>query len=345
MKAAVFHGPEKLVLEDVPDPTPGPGDLVLRTGANTVCGTDLRILHGQKTAGVVPGVVLGHEIAGYVEAIGDQVTGFSEGDLVSVIPTVPCGQCYYCRRGLDHLCIDAHLFGYDLNGGLADHVLIPEAAIRRGGVAVANPSLSPAEVALAEPLSCVLNGLSHYKPHVGDTALIIGAGPIGLLHLQAVRAAGASQVIVSDPTEARRRTALQLGATDVVDPSQDDLETFVRDHTEGVGADLVVICIGAGPLINEALHCARKQAHVSLFAGFPKGRTAEIDPNLIHYGELTVVGASNSGRAKQDLALRLIGSHAIDTAALVTDTYTLDHVVEAIEYSASGHGIKVAVTP
>lgn len=345
MKAAVFAGPGKLELRDIDKPVAGEGELVLKVGANTVCGTDGRILRGEKSAGIDVGVVLGHEIAGYVDEVGDGVEGFNVGDLVGVLPTVPCLECFYCVRAAEHLCTNSEIFGYRINGGLAEYVLIPQSAMTRGGVFKAAPHLSATEVALAEPLGCVLNGADEYKTEVGDTVLVQGAGPIGLLHTQLNRLLGAERVIVSDPSPERRAVAESMGATHTVNPLEEDLAEFVRALTDGRGADVVIVCIGRGELINQGFASARKGGRVNLFAGFSKDALAEIDPNLIHYGELVVTGASNAGRASHEKALQLIGAGLIDVKSLHTHTYTLDDVVAGIEFAQSGEGIKVAVVP
>lgn len=345
MKAAVFAGPGKLELRDIDRPVAGEGEIVLKVGANTVCGTDGRILRGEKSKGIDVGVVLGHEIAGYVSEVGAGVEGFEIGDLVGVLPTVPCLACFYCVRGSEHLCTDSKIFGYRINGGLAEYVLIPREAMERGGVYRAAPHLTPAEVALAEPLGCVLNGADNYRTEVGDTVLIQGAGPIGLLHAQVNRLLGAEKVIVSDPSESRRAVAESMGATHTVNPLEQDLTEFVQGLTEGRGADVVIICIGHGELVNQALQAARKGGRVNAFAGFSKDALAEIDPNLVHYGELIVTGASNAGRASHEKALQLIGAGLIDVKSLHTHTLSLDDVVAGIEFAQSGEGIKVAIIP
>lgn len=372
MLAAVFAGAQTaseatsglpLELREVPRPSVSPGDILLRVAANTICGTDVRILRGEKSSGINPGVVLGHEIAGYVVESGGEVPGFQIGDLVGLVPSIPCGHCYYCKNARENLCTDSVIFGYAQDGGLAEYLLIPSRAIKRGVAFVANPKLSPVEVALAEPLGCVLSGAEKYRVNAGDTVVILGAGPIGLLHLQVARLRGASAVIVSDPSSSRRALATKLGATAVVDPLTEDLARVVHFHStagtteeahvagdEGqsagsLGADVAVICIGHSSLIAQALECVRKGGRVSVFAGFAKGGTASFDPNLIHYGEIEVYGASNASRAHHELALRLIAEGKIDVASLHTDTFALTEVVEGIEYAASGQGVKIAIVP
>lgn len=345
MKAAVFAGPGQLELRELPQPHAEAGELVLKVGANTVCGTDGRILRGEKSAGIDIGVVLGHEMGGHVVEVGEGVEGFAEGDLVGVLPTVPCGRCYYCKRYLENICTDPRIFGYRLNGGLAEYVKIPAYAMQRGGIYRVDADLSVFEVALAEPLGCVLNGARQYRPWIGDTAVIIGAGPIGMLHAQVCRSFGSSQVIVSDLSQSRLDFAAKLGATHTVNPSETDLRQYVLDQTGGLGADVVVIAIGAPSLLQDGISVARKGGHVNAFAGFSKTSMSTVDPNLIHYGELVVTGTSNARRSDHELALKLIGDGTIDVKSLHTHSYALSDVVEAIEFVASGEGLKVAVVP
>jgi len=346
MRGFVYRGPGvPAELTEVPTPEPGPGEVVVRVGANTVCGTDLRILRGEKSKGVNLGVVLGHEWAGYVEALGEGVTGFQPGDLVSMPPSVSCGVCGPCRRGHEHLCESVHLVGYDIDGGLGEYMRIPREAIARGQLVMADPHLDPAQLALAEPISCCLNGMDNYRVEVGDVVVIIGAGPIGLIHLQLARIAGARAVVVSDPSATRRDSADRLGATVTVDPTGEDLAAIVRGLTGDEGADVAVLCIGVAALVNDCLNLVRKRGRVSIFAGLAGEGWSNIAANLIHYREITVVGASNSSREAFGRAVRLIESATIDTKSLVTHRFGLSKAAEAIEFVASGEGIKVAVVP
>lgn len=346
MLGFIYRGPGvPAELVELPTPSPGPGEVLLRVGANTVCGTDLRILRGEKTKGVSLGVVLGHEVAGYVVAVGDGVEGVPDGALASMPPTIACGVCDPCRRGLEHLCERSHLVGYDVNGGLAEYMLIPRAAMQRDQLVTTHAPISAAQMALAEPISCCLNGLDNYRVEAGDTVIIIGAGPIGLIHLQLAKLSGAGTVVVSDLSASRRDAATRLGADVVVDPGCEDVVQRVMDLTGGVGADLAVLCIGVPAMVNQALTVVRKRGRVSIFAGLAGDGASMIAANLIHYREITVVGASNSGRQNFRRAVRLIETGAIDTASLVTHTFPLSQAAEAIEFVAHGDGIKIAVVP
>lgn len=345
MRAAVLVGPGHLEMRDVPIPKPGPGEIVLRVGANTVCGTDGRILRGEKTAGVRPGVVMGHEFAGYVHDVGAGVDEFNEGDLVGVMPTVPCLRCHYCLNHLEHMCVNAKLFGYWIDGGLAEYVLITAEAIERGAIVVADPNADPAKIALAEPLGCVLNGVDNYHVNIGDTVLIIGAGPIGLLHTMVAKQMGASQIVVANRSGGRLEIAKQVGATHTVLTGEVDVPEFVKELTGGLGATVAVQCIGVPELFQTALESVRNGGRVNAFAGFPKGQMASIDPNLIHYNEIIVTGGSNMGRNNYRRAVQLISDGTIDVGALLTEPFTLEDAAEAIEHASAGKGIKTAVIP
>lgn len=338
-------GPGQLEVKEVPTPVAGPGEVLLKVGSNTVCGTDVRILRGEKTTGVRSGVVLGHEIAGTIVEVGKGVSDYAEGELAVVTPSVTCGTCFYCLRDMEHFCENNELYGYGLDGGLAEYCLIPARAVARKNISVAKAGTSLTALSLAEPLSCVLNGLSNYKVFVGDTVLIMGAGPIGLLHMAVCRLSGATTIIVSDPSEARRATATQLGADVVVDPLNEDLKKVVKDLTGGRGADAVVVCIGRLELFPEALTLARKGGRVCAFAGFPAGGSTPVDPNVIHYGEITVTGTSNAKRRQTQEALNLLENGLIPADVIVSHTFPLAQTIEAIEYVTTGSGLKIAVVP
>lgn len=343
MRAAVFHGPGKLELTDVPDPVAGPGEVVLDVIANTVCGTDGRLLSGQKAA--APGTILGHEVSGRVAEVGEGVTDYAVGETVVVVPSVTCGNCYYCNRDLEQFCVRYKLIGYEVHGGLAEKIHIAAPLVARGNLLTTGADLAVGALCLAEPLSCVLNGHREYGVEVGDVVVVLGAGPIGLLHTQLARVSGASEVVVSDPAASRREQARRLGATHTVDPTSEDLDALVAELTGGIGADVVVICIGRAELMNDALRLPRKGGRVNAFAGFPKGGTATIDPNDIHYGQLRVTGGSNSRRSDFAEALGLMERRQIDVESMVSHRFDLEDVVEAIEFSSSGEGVKVAVVP
>ncbi len=345
MIAAVLKAPNDIEIQEIETPEIGPEEVLVKTGANTVCGTDVRILRGEKTKGVKLPAVLGHEMAGHIAEVGRNVQGYETGMKVVVYPGIPCGRCYACQHDMENMCSDMHLFGYDIHGGLGEYIRVPARAVELGNIFVAREDLSPEHLALSEPLACCVNGHRRSRTSVDDAVLIMGAGPIGLFHVQLSRLAGARTIIVSEPSQDRRRMAEDFGADLTVDPGSEDLSEAVREGAGGIGVDVAVICIGVPALVNEAIQLTRPGGRVNVFAGLAGKGWAEVEANLIHYKELDVTGTSNSRRREFATALRLIESGDVTVEPMVTHRYPLASAVEAIEMSASGEGIKVAVMP
>lgn len=345
MIAAVLKGPNDIEIQEIETPRIGPDEVLVKTGANTVCGTDVRILRGEKTKGVVLPAVLGHEMAGHIAEVGRNVRAYEAGMQVAVSPGIPCGRCYACQHDMENMCSEMHLFGYDIYGGLGEYVRIPAKAVEAGNIFVATEDLPSEHLALSEPLACCVNGHRRSRTGVDDAVLIMGAGPIGLFHVQLSQLAGARTIIVSEYSEGRRKMAEEFGADLILDPRSVDLSEVVREEAGEQGVDVAVICIGVPALVNEAIQLARPGGRVNVFAGLAGKGWAEVEANLIHYKELDVTGTSNSRRREFATALRLIESGDVNVEPMVTHRYPLSSAVEAIEMSASGEGIKVAVMP
>jgi L-iditol 2-dehydrogenase len=343
VKAALLKGPDDLVMAEVADPVPGPGDLVLRVRAATVCGTDLRILRGKKKKGVRYPSIIGHEFAGEVVAVGEGAQGFGLGDRVAVNPVVPCGRCSACRTGLENVCLDRKAIGYEFDGAFAELVRIPAIALLAGNVHRVPAHLSFQEAAMAEPLACCLNGQQNAGIRMGDDVLVLGGGPIGLMHALLADAAGARNVLVSEPNPRRRDRAQQLGIPHTVDPATEDPGEAMRRLTGGEAASAVIVAIGAGKLVNAALSYARKGGRVNLFAGFTVGETAAVDPNLIHYNQLLVSGASAMKRTDYQTSLGLIAGGKVAVKALITDRFELANAKWAFDVAEKGEGLKVVI--
>lgn len=343
MKAAVLRAPQVLELGDIATPEAGPGELVLRVRAATVCGTDLRILTGRKTKGVRFPSVIGHEFAGEVVQIGDGVTQFKTGDRVCMDPVVPCLACAYCKSGRENVCLHRQAMGYEFDGAFAEYIRIPAIALAAGNVFMMPDQMSFESAALAEPLACCINGQRNADVKLGDTVVILGAGPIGLMHAALARLAGARQVIVSEPNAARRQAAVDRGVVHVCDPSHESVLDFVKARTDGLGADVVILAIGVTPLANEALNLVRKGGHVNLFAGFTAGETANVDVNLIHYNEIVVTGASALARRDYEMALHMLSVGQIDANSLITHRYPVADSLAAFDEAGSGRALKVAI--
>ncbi len=346
MLAAQLNAPEDLELVEKDRPTPGPGEVLLKIEANTMCGTDYRLYTGAKTAGVRPGVVPGHEIAGRVEEIGEGVDDILPdlvvGQQATVSIVVSCGHCRKCLNDREHLCENLELFGYAIDGGLQEYMIVPEIALRRGNLITTSQELDPRALCLAEPISCCLNGLDQFKVEAGETVAVLGAGPIGLIHAQLALASGAKHVFVTNRGEERRAVADRLGATGV---GPDELADRVNEVTGGAGADVVIVCIGAPDLAQEALELVAEGGRVNYFAGFPKGSTSEMEPNLIHYKELQVTGGSNARRRDVIRAIKLLEKGLINVDEIVTHTFPLSKVKDAYQAVNDRLGVKICVVP
>lgn len=345
MRAAQLVAPNQIQVVDVPTPFADQGELVLKVGTATICGTDIRIYRGNKTKGVRFPSIIGHEFAGEVIEIGLGVQGFAVGDRVSVDPVIPCHRCAYCMSGMENVCANRSAIGYEFDGAFAEYVRIPGAAILGGQVASIPDHLDWKQAALAEPLACCLNGQSNVKVGLSDVVVILGAGPIGLMHVQLARAAGARYIIVSEPHEHRRGMAIKAGANVALEPASTDLKATVLDLTNGLGADVVIVTVGIPALAGEALHLVRKGGRINLFAGFSSGNKSLLDVNTIHYNELSVTGASALTRQQYYQALELIASGKVDVGSLVTHEYSLENINEAFATAESGAGVKIAIRP
>jgi L-iditol 2-dehydrogenase len=314
---------------------PGPGEALVRVEACGICGTDLRIASGAHRAypdGTVR--VPGHEIAGVVEAAGARA-GVSEGDRVFVAPNVGCGRCDQCRAGRVNLCRTPQALGITRDGALATHVLAAADVVEQGNLLPLPNGADPAAVAVAEPLACVLRGQRPCRIAEGDDVLIVGAGPVGLLHLLAARTRAPHSIVVSEPSPDRRRQAAERGADLAVAP--EELEgTF----------DVVIVAAPSGQAQVVALERAAPGGRVNFFAGLPRDRSrVEVDTNLIHYKELLVTGTTACTTEDCREALDLVLSGAVDTGALVTERRPLSDALGAFEAARSGEQLKVVIVP
>ena len=261
MKAAVFMGRGVIETTTLDDLEVQDHEIKVRNMEVGVCGTDIHIFHGEKgSADVKPPVVLGHEYAGEVVAVGRAVTGFQVGDRVAVDPNIYCGTCYYCRNGRKHLCENLTAIGVNRNGGFAEYSVIPEQQAFRLGDTVDFEA-----GAMAEPLACCLHGIDLAQIRPGDTVCVIGGGAIGQLMVQLAKLAGASRVFLSEPVAQRRQIALENGADYAVDPFQEDVAQAVR-KINGRGVDVVIECAGNQKATAQAFAVAGKGAAIVLFS-------------------------------------------------------------------------------
>ncbi|MFI6814397.1 zinc-dependent dehydrogenase [Nonomuraea sp. NPDC050328] len=331
MKVARFHAPGDIRLEEAPRPQ---GDLVIRVRNCSTCGTDAKILrHGHHR--LRPPRVLGHEIAGEVVGTGERV---------QVIAAIPCGTCPDCRRGRLTVCPNQESMGYDYDGGFAEYMAIPDKVVAVGGVNRIPDGVSYAEASVAEPLACVLNGQELARVGEGDDVVIMGAGPIGCLHVRLARARGANRVFLVDVNQERLAMAADLVQPDaVIDDSA--VEQLLK-LTGSRGADVVITAAASGQAQEQAIRMAARQGRISFFGGLPKDDPIiACDSNLVHYRELTIVGANGSSPAHNAQALELIASGQVPVADLITHRLPLERVLDGIDLVSRGEAIKVTIEP
>ncbi|WP_455356463.1 zinc-dependent dehydrogenase [Streptomyces sp. SYSU K217416] len=346
MRVARFYAPGDLRLEDVPEPSPQPNEVKIRVRNCSTCGTDVKIFnHGHQH--LSPPRVMGHEIAGEITEVGAQVSGWAVGDPVQVIAAVPCGECPDCQRGRMTICPYQTSVGYQYDGGFAEYLIIPHAVLKVDGLNRIPSSVSFAEASVAEPLACVLNGQELAGVATGDDVVVIGAGPIGCLHVRLARARGARRVILADLNPARLQESAALVAPDeTVCGADGDIVEAILKLTDGRGADVVITAAASGAAQEAALRITARGGRISLFGGLPKtAPTITLDSNLVHYRELTLVGANGSSPAHNKRALELIASGAVPVADLITHRMPLDQIQEAISTVAAGDAIKVTIEP
>lgn len=336
MKAAVIEQPGVVRLTELERPVITADEVLLRVGACGVCGTDVHIFHGGFRADYP--VIPGHEFTGEVVEAGGGVTHVQVGDRVVVDPNINCGVCPYCRRGLIHLCENLIALGVNIPGGFQEFCRVPAKQVYR-----LPAQLTWEEGAFVEPLACCLHGIDRAEIRPADSVVILGAGAIGLLMLQLAREAGARQVIVSEPVAEKIALAQQLGANMVINPTGLDLEASVRELT-GIGADVVIECVGRPQTVSQAFQLVRRGGRVVLFGVNPKEAEVAVRPYSLFINELTVLG-SYINPFTHARAIDLLASGAVKVQSLISHRFPLGEFAQALETAGSGAAIKVIVTP
>ncbi|NUO97503.1 MAG: alcohol dehydrogenase catalytic domain-containing protein [Nonomuraea sp.] len=346
MKAVRYYAPGHVRVEDVPEPEPGPGEVKLRIRTSALCGADVRI-HRHGSHRLVPPRVLGHEMAGEVVALGEGVMGWSAGDRAQVIGAIPCGACPQCAAGRLNVCAALEAMGHHYDGGFAEYCVVPAKVLAVDGLNRIPPGIGFTEAVFAEPLSCVVNGQELVGVGPGDTVVVVGAGPIGCLHVRLARASGATEVFLVELNKERlARAAALVEPDEAICAADGRVPEEVLALTGGRGADVVITATPAGEALEQAVHYCAPRGRVSVFGGLPKGDPlVTLDANTVHYGELTVVGASASNPAQNARALGMIASGAVAVADLVSHRLPLERFLDALDIVERGDGVKVTFEP
>jgi L-iditol 2-dehydrogenase len=333
------QGPGHVALREVPEPRAGAGQVKIAVGAAGICGTDLHIMNGEFPCW--PPVTLGHEFAGTVAAVGEGVQGLAAGDpVVAQTPAVWCGRCRYCLAGHFLMCATKRSIGYGVDGAFASYILVPAATVHR-----LPPGIDLEAAALCEPAACAVRAVCERgQVAAGDRALVTGAGPMGLLVMQAARAQGARVCLTGTRADAQRlRAARDLGADLVVDVDGEDLAEALRGFAAADGVDWAFECSGAPPALGTCLQAVRRQGclvQVGLF-----GRRFENDYEQIALKELTVLGSYGTVHSSWRRVIALIADGRIRTRPLITAVLPLAGWEEAFKRSEARDGVKFLLRP
>lgn len=346
MKVVRFHAPGDVRIEEAPEPAAGPGDVVIRVRNCSTCGTDVKISRFGHHH-IVPPRVMGHEIAGEISELGEGVGGWAVGDRVQVIAAIPCGRCGECRRGRMSVCPNQESMGYHYDGGFAEYMVVPAKVLAVDGLHRIPEGLGFAEASVAEPLACVINGQNLARVGEGDDVVVMGSGPIGCLHVRLARARGAARVFLVDINAERLEMAAALVRPDAtVHAGDTDPVEAILKLTEERGADVVITAAASGAAQEQAISMAARQGRISFFGGLPKDKPViACDSNLVHYRELTIVGANGSSPANNAEALALIADGSVPVSDLITHRLPLSDAIEAFALVARGEAIKVTIEP
>ena len=347
MLAAVFHAPNNIVVQQVPIRR---RKAMLKVNACAVCGYDARVFRNGHRK-VRPPVILGHELCGEIQneiIAGDGFTTINAGSRVAVCPLVPCLQCPYCKIGDYNLCVDLREIGSTSDGGFAQYITIPDQLVRIGGLVPVPDNLTDEEAALLEPLACCLNSYYRMLPIAKESSIvIIGDGPMGLLHLQLFkRLLSSSRVAIVGKVPLRMEKARAMGADAVFAYSREtvpDVLNFAGDSSSSSGAEVIVIATSNPVAFELATKVSARNSKINIFAGMPGGQTFLLDANWLHYNQISITGTFSSTPKMLREATRIASEKTIDLSSIVTHTYSLPEIEEAIEVTEKYHGLRAVI--
>lgn len=349
MMAAVVYGKGDMRYEAVEKPAVQPNSFRLKVKACAICGSDKRIYRIGDFRANYP-VIIGHEIAGIVDAVAPGVTQVKVGDRVTVAPGFACGKCRFCKAGSPNLCENPYpSMGYTLNGGFAEYLDVPPHILREGFVNPIPENLSFEEACLAEIIACALNAQHNVQVSKGDQVLIIGAGPAGIIHAHLAKMYGAEKVTIAQRSAYRLEQARDLFG-DVVDDTicmgQEDLETAYLKRNENRAPDVIFVCAPSAQAQETACRMIGPKGRINFFGGLPAGKnTITLDANRVHYMEYKITGASSSRQIDNQQALEILSKGIIDGKKLITRMYPLRDIVEAFQFAEEKNCIKVVIRP
>jgi L-iditol 2-dehydrogenase len=331
MKAAFIRGKGIVELKDVSTPRIGPMEILVRMRVCGICGTDLEKVHGEH---ITP-PVLGHEVAGEVEQVGEKVQGVDRGGRVIIHHHISCYSCFYCKNGLETLCEAFPASNFE-PCGFAECFRVPETLVRGGTVYNLPDSMSYEEGSQVEPTACCIRALRKAQIKPGSSVAVFGVGPAGLTHVQLLKSYGASQIFAIDVIEHRRELAAKFGATRTFDPLKENIAEALASHTDCRGVDVAIVATGNPRAIEQAADSVRKGGQVVLFGAPARGTLLSLDVSRFFLRELSFQSSYSTSETEMRIALDLISSKRIQPSEMITHRLPLEEVVEAFRLAESG---------
>ncbi len=341
MLAAYLYGPKDLRLKEVPIPEINDNEILLKVKSTAICGTDIRMINnGYKGITEETPRILGHEISGIIEKVGKNINKYETGMRIAVAPNMGCGVCDWCVSGNTHMCPDYRALGINLDGGFAEYVKIPEEACRQGNIVILGEHVTFDEAALNEPLSCVYNGFEKCDVKPGDNVLIIGTGPIGIMHAKLAKMAGAAKVMLNDISKERLEVCSKVDSSFIILES-DNLKEKVMKLTNGKGLDVCVTACPAPQAQADSLELMNIGGRVNFFGGLPAGKEiVGINTNLVHYKQLILTGSARASLSQFRKTLDFISSGILNVKDLISERFTLDKISEGVNRATRAEGLK-----
>lgn len=345
MKALVLEGKEKILYTDVQKPNCPDDGLLVRVNSVGLCGSDVRTyFHGHHDLEYP--VIIGHENVGIVEEVGSKTKGFVLGEKVIINPVIPCGECWYCRQGWQHMCTDRLTYGTNIPGGFAEFIAVPGVGIEKGQILKLPQGASTDDFVIVELLSSIINSQEYANISLGETVAIFGTGPIGCLHSEIARLRGAKEIIMIDINDERLKLAESFSGKTFINSTKVEVVKEILEQTNGFGVDVAIIASPSVQAQVQGLDILRKRGRLVIFGGVAADNPyTTLDSNKIHYNEIAVLGAFAYGPNNFKKAFDIVAAKMINIDGFITHVMPLSKVHDGIEAIKSGKALKVVLKP
>jgi len=341
MKAAVVKEPSKIGIDEVAKPSLGPGDILVKMQSCGICGSDIEKVFGQYGQ---PSMRLGHEPAGIVIEVGQNVSEFNKDDRVFTHHHVPCYSCHFCKHGNETMCkkyYETNLFPC----GLAEEYLVPEWSVTHGGVLKIPDTMSFEEAAMIEPLACCVRSWNKLSYQKGDSIAIFGVGPTGMMHVMLAQTHGFGKIFCLDVNEFRLNFAKQFNVTKTIQSTDNAAQKQILDKTDGRGVDIAIVATGNLHAFEDAINLVRKGGTVLLFGVPSKGDKLDLDMSKVYSREISIFTSYAASDIDTKNALDLIASSSVDVKKLITHRYQISDSQKAFDRAHDGSdAMKIIVT-